>query len=124
MRDLGTSVLALLLLAACSSDKSTPPPNAGTLIVHALFTAGPVGRNGHDAVEQAMQNAEIRVVADGTAAVNAKTDEHGNARFVLAPGRYVARLVDTVGCNAGAYPARVRLPPHGNVRVQVTCTNP
>jgi hypothetical protein len=114
------SVVALaVLVGACSSDKPKPPLNAGTLVVHAEFEAGPVMPNGHLAVEAPLPNNKVRVRAtDGTTAV-ATTDRHGSATLVLAPGAYTATLDED--CPTGVYPQQVRVPARGKARVTVAC---
>jgi hypothetical protein len=54
----------------------------------------------------------------------------GDAKFVVAPGVYVAHLADLMGfdgkggpldCGGGAYPQRVRVPRDGTVHVSLAC---
>ena len=93
----------------------------GTVLVHAVFQAGPAAPYG---MEQAMPNAEVRVVGPDGISVVTRTNNFGNARFRLSPGRYVAHLVSADGCSAGTYDSTVTLRPHQNVRARVTCGNP
>jgi NADPH-dependent 2,4-dienoyl-CoA reductase/sulfur reductase-like enzyme len=122
IRPLGTGGLALLLLAACSTDTSTPtPPNAGTLILHAQFAAGPVlARTGHQVTEVPLANAKIVLrSADGFLPTIVTTDEHGNARLFLAPGVWTARL--DVDCPTGDDPVTVGIQPGGETHTTVSC---
>lgn len=130
---------ALLTAASCSSrvgDVAGPPAHAGALVVHAVMTLGPVNeRTGRAAGEFAMSGTRVSVRStDGTSLV-APTDRHGNARFELTPGRYVARLADLaqpdgqgggpqLDCLVGAFGASVRVLPHRTVHVEVTCVQP
>lgn len=134
-----TFAVVLVIATASACARGSPearPGNPGTLVVHARMTFGPVNeRTGHAAGEFPMSGTRVRVrSADGTSAV-ARTDRHGNARFELAPGRYVARLADLaqpdgrgggpqIDCGAGAKSAMVRVPPHRVVHAEITCAQP
>jgi hypothetical protein len=123
MRHLGATGLALVVLAACSSDKPTPPPpNAGTLILHAQFASGPglPSSGGLQVNEDPLEGAKVRVRAvDGYPAFVVKTNNHGNATLVLAPGVYIAQL--DVDCTTGDDSVKVRIPPHGETHATVSC---
>jgi hypothetical protein len=138
MLALARFAIAVSLVASatvsCTSDSSKAPANEGTLIVRATMTLGPVDmRTGRAAVEYAMAKTDIRVHASGGAMVLSKTDKHGDARFRLAPGVYVARLAHTVHddwngdellCHVGDAPATARVVPHRVTRVEVKCVQP
>lgn len=133
-RTFGLAV-ALIALAAnsCtgSSSKEAPPPNAGTLVVHALMTVGPVNvRTGHAAGEFPMTKTPVQVRATNDAPLVAATDQRGNARFVLAPGVYVVRLAELahpgpqIDCGVGARGATVRVLAHRTAHAEVACVQP
>jgi hypothetical protein len=122
LRRLGAAGLVLVVLAACSSDNPTPTPprNVSTLFVHTLYASGPVGPNGHTANEGAAGNVNVSVHRAGGSFTDAKTDSHGNATLLLAPGAYTAWAHD---CASGIkYPVKVRLPGHGGAaQVNLYC---
>jgi hypothetical protein len=99
------------------------------LIVHAVFASGPVGA-GIDPTHGPIVHTRVRIrAADGAEAISI-TDELGDAKFVVAPGVYVARLADLMGfdgkggtldCGGGAYPEKVRVPRDGTTRVSIAC---
>lgn len=122
--------LALVVLAACSSEPK-PPPHAGTLIVHAVFAAGPVGP-GYDPVAHGspITNTKVRVRASPGSVTMATTDDHGDAKFVVAPGAYIVHLADLMGfdgrggsldCGGGGPHERVRVPPDDTARATLAC---
>ena len=112
-------IATVVALGACSS--ASPPPSAGTLVVHAVFHAGPAAPSG---IQKAMPNAEVRVIGHGVDLAVTSTDNFGNARFRLSPGRYLVQLISADGCTAGTYDSTVTLRPHEVVRARVTCGNP
>lgn len=125
----------MIAVTSCSKGSAQTPSNAGTLIVHATMTLGPVNeRTGDAAVELAMAKADIRVRADDGSINLGETDAHGDARFVLVPSTYLARLVHTsqgdgmgdaeLLCDAGDVPARAGVLPHRVTRVKVLCVQP
>jgi hypothetical protein len=128
MRDLGATVLALVLLAACSTTHRRPP-HAGTLIVHAVFAAGPVGPNITN-VQGPIADTRVRIRATDGVTTTVTTDDHGDAKFVVASGVYVAQLADvmefdgkggSLDCGGGAYPEKVRVPSDGIARATLAC---
>ena len=99
-------IVAAVALGGWSS--ASPQPNAGTVIVHATYQAGPTSPQG---IEQAMPSADVRMSGPGGVSVVTRTDTFGNARFRLSAGRYVAHLVSADGCTAGTYDATVTVRP-------------
>jgi hypothetical protein len=105
------------------------------LIVHAIDVAGPQNSTTGRALFQApMKGTGILVrEANGTPTI-ATTDDHGNVRFLLAPGRYVVRLAYAEGFNGkvrdnhaaecpSADSANVRVLSHRLVRAAVECVD-
>jgi hypothetical protein len=129
-------VAVAVALASCSSTGiPNPPPNAGTLTIHAEFQAGPVGGDGHAAVESSMSRTRVRVrQADSGAISIVTTDRAGNAKLRLAPGRYYATFADLQGfngkggdltCGLGAPRTKtVRLSPRGTAHLEIVCGEP
>jgi hypothetical protein len=124
----GLGATALVLLAGCSSTPK-PPPHAGTLIVHAVFASGP-GGPGIDPTQGPIVHTRVRIRAADGAETTVTTDDLGDAKFVVTPGVYVARLADLVGfdgkggtldCGGGAYPQKVRIPRDRTARVSIAC---
>ena len=129
-------VLVSSAAASCATSSSPVPPNAGTLIVHATMTLGPINAaTGRAAGEFPMTKTRVRVRAINGSSVTGTTNASGDARFVLAPGVYVVRLADLaqpdgagggpqLDCGVGDSPATVRVLPHVVVHAAVACGQP
>ena len=132
--------LAFALMApavvACTSHASVPPPSAATLIVHAMMMLGSVdSRTGQAAVEFPMGKTRVSVQGTNGASMIVTTNINGDARFLLAPGVYVARLADLaqpdgrgggphIVCGVEASPVSVRVQPHLAIRAELDCVQP
>lgn len=126
MRLLGgraVAALATTFVASCSEPQG-PPPDAGILIVHAVSTWGPVYRNGHSAGEQVLTNTDVIARGPSHASMTTTTDDSGNARLTLAPGRYAVRLTSDNGCFGAPYTKRVHVFAHHATHIQVGCDGP
>lgn len=133
---LGAAVLVLAATACSRHAGSAGPPDTGTLVVHAVMTVGPVNeRTGRAAGEFSMTGTRVAVASPPRAIAIATTDQHGNARFALAPGRYVTRFADLarldrrggvppIACGIGASSANVQVLPRRTVRAVVVCGQP
>ena len=127
-RALAATALAVVLLAACST--TSGPPHAGTLIVNVVFVSGPSGP-GINPPQDPIAHTRVSVRAANGAETTVTTDDLGNARFVVAPGIYVARLTDVIGfegtggtldCGGGAPPTTARVSAADTVRVSLPCS--
>ena len=134
VRRIAVAAAVATVVTSCTGGSPHPPPNAGTLIVHALWQAGPILPNGHAADESAMTHTRLLIRATSGPPVNVTTDEKGNARVLLAPGVYSATFADLAGfdgtggnldCGLGApYPEKVSLLAHRTAHLEVVCGNP
>lgn len=126
MRLVTGALIAMLVTtdASSCSESPDPPPNVGTLIVHALSTWGPVDSNGHSAGEQVLTETEVIARAANGVSAAATTDESGDARLMLAPGRYAVRLASDKGCFGFPDTERVQVFAHRQTHVQVGCDGP
>jgi len=111
------AVVAVALLAACTS--AGPPDPAAILVVHAMLASGP-GGPGVEPTHGPAGGMTVTARARGGVRKTAITDHHGEARFVLPPGRYLVRLADR-DCESGAPARPVHLPRAGTARVSLTC---
>jgi hypothetical protein len=131
-----------LCIASCSPDappasgNTSPPPNAGTLLIHAQMTLGACYANGYCPDHFPLRRTAIVVRSPRGDLVTVATDRFGDARVRLAPGRYFTRLAPSariqragdgeynVLCGAGDQAAHALVTPRQITRVEVTCAQP
>lgn len=118
----------LLLLGACSGSTSNnpmPPPNAGTAVIHARWTAGACNAAGRCAEQGVMGNSVIVLLRLGSGQrLTGRTDDQGDATFRITPGRYEARFARPYACGAGATTARIRVTARASSHAAIICVAP
>jgi type 1 fimbria pilin len=133
LRVVGRSLIALSLLGACAvaacSGKASlrPPANAGTVVVHAEFRSAPCSEStGRCSVEGPMGGIKIVLRDRNGRRTSAVTDQGGNARFEVPPGRYRAALSadNSNPCDAGTVSASATAQAHRRTHVRVYCDAP